>query len=711
MESENLGTQDEASTKDTEEAVKKRKRRKQKKQSEGNSDDAKRLKVCGPAYIQTLRGRLLGREVALICCGEAHEDTIDLTREGCIVEPRRGWIEAPWAHKGSPGFDFEDAVESKNGITLGAAKDWAQKEMVAREEEQGALIFLPQGQGPKCKGKALLFDEEAERSEEHPVPDSVQILEWTDLDDDAREFNRRRLEGEMVSEEEQDALIAKRKEQRLEEGIELFDDWLLRQFHAFGEGMHLVLEAPVAAAEVELHTEPGVRPPPPAPECFRQIELDSDTDSDDENDPDDGSGSFIDYLKRRIQAMVPLERTHGVDPRELGDADGDSEIDAFQALLKEPLPADPEETELEACGARLAVSKDGERQNSHRKWHGRPMPRPVPSWEAYFGAASELLYYSPQVKADFAPLLASCIGSAEKLHRFFEALYFGTVQEALSQVDFSCESKRPLTRLRSSAFTPTAGQKVQRRPGDQGLIPVKAAPLDMYLKSKGSDPPRLWVSDLAHRLRKADAGFIVDAAQKWWRGAVQHLLADPKGAEVDGDYFIAWLREVHRKIYDDIDRSDPEELLSMDWAPSEAHPNSKKHRHHLKPIGIPGVEDAFKELAKFDPSKRSSSKRERVLAKIMVDIYQLRLVDLAAVLRVADVIASAPQDKPLVVILYTGSDHTKCVVEFWRSQGFSPKGLAQKGYVGKDDWDDDEPRALTLPPYLHELNRLFPLPA
>ena len=30
-------------------------------------------KMVGPQWIQTLRGELLGRKVALICCGEAHE--------------------------------------------------------------------------------------------------------------------------------------------------------------------------------------------------------------------------------------------------------------------------------------------------------------------------------------------------------------------------------------------------------------------------------------------------------------------------------------------------------------------------------------------------------------------------------------------------------------------------------------------------------------
>lgn len=37
-------------------------------------------KMVGPQWIQTLRGELLGRKVALVCCGEAHEGVLHMQR-------------------------------------------------------------------------------------------------------------------------------------------------------------------------------------------------------------------------------------------------------------------------------------------------------------------------------------------------------------------------------------------------------------------------------------------------------------------------------------------------------------------------------------------------------------------------------------------------------------------------------------------------------
>jgi len=144
--------------------------------------------------------------------------------------------------------------------------------------------------------------------------------------------------------------------------------------------------------------------------------------------------------------------------------------------------------------------------------------------------------------------------------------------------------------------------------------------------------------------------------------------------------------------------------------PSKSHPKSKKHRHNLKDIEIPGLQDAFKEFAKFDPSTRASTRRERVLAQIIIDAFQLRLVDLAMTLAVADAAAAAPPGMPVVVVLYAGEDHTRSCADFWRDQGFSSKGLAGKGIVGKRDWEDDEPRGLSFPAYLQDVRTLFVSP-
>ncbi|CAK0822720.1 unnamed protein product, partial [Prorocentrum cordatum] len=135
--------------------------------------------------------------------------------------------------------------------------------------------------------------EDAEIAEAGERPAAWRLFRWDDQDEEACAFHRRRAAGEVVPTEEQDALIARRKELRLAEGIQLFDDWLLSSAKeaASGARVHLVLEAPVGADEVELHVEASVAPAPPAHECLRRIELDSDSDSDEAEDPDDGGRS------------------------------------------------------------------------------------------------------------------------------------------------------------------------------------------------------------------------------------------------------------------------------------------------------------------------------------------------------------------------------------------------------------------------------------
>eukprot|EP00747_Dinoflagellata_sp_TGD_P016448 gnl/TRDRNA2_/TRDRNA2_125120_c1_seq2.p1 gnl/TRDRNA2_/TRDRNA2_125120_c1~~gnl/TRDRNA2_/TRDRNA2_125120_c1_seq2.p1 ORF type:complete len:278 (+),score=29.87 gnl/TRDRNA2_/TRDRNA2_125120_c1_seq2:14-847(+) len=272
------------------------------------------------------------------------------------------------------------------------------------------------------------------------------------------------------------------------------------------------------------------------------------------------------------------------------------------------------------------------------------------------------------------------------------------------------ENTRSFSRVRSRAFRSAPRKPLLRRANDQGLVAVPAAPLDRYLKARGSDPPRTWVSGLSERLERSGAEHIVTAAKAMFRDSVRQLLADPKGADPSGDYFLAWLRACNRDVYDDIDKSEPEKLCAAKTVPSVNNAGSSKNRHNLRDIRIPSIEAAFTEFAKFDPDKRSTTKRERVLSQIIVDIFQLRLVDMASVLKVADVVCSVPEGARVVVVLYLGSDHVHGVIDFWRAQGFTHKGLPGKGLVGKDALIDSESRALKFPPYLHDFDRLFPVP-
>jgi hypothetical protein len=236
---------------------------------------------------------------------------------------------------------------------------------------------------------------------------------------------------------------------------------------------------------------------------------------------------------------------------------------------------------------------------------------------------------------------------------------------------------------------------------------VRAAPIDRYLKARGFDPPRTWVSGITEQLRRAGAGQFVEAARAFYFDAVKHMHSDLKANDKEGDNFAAWLRACHRNVYDDIDSADLTKLLRKEWAPSL----SGDHRYHLRGITIPDVEGAFAAFNDYKgPSPKVSSAREQVLSKMIVDAYQLRLVDLAAILKVGSIVASSPEESKIVVVFYAGSDHTRSVMKFWRSWGFGATGLANKGLVGKEEYEEDEPRCLSLPSYLHDFGKLFPVP-
>eukprot|EP00931_Biecheleriopsis_adriatica_P064875 TRINITY_DN39553_c0_g1_i1.p1 TRINITY_DN39553_c0_g1~~TRINITY_DN39553_c0_g1_i1.p1 ORF type:complete len:821 (+),score=156.39 TRINITY_DN39553_c0_g1_i1:32-2464(+) len=699
---------------------------------------AKRLKrsssdvrVCGPASIQTLRGCLFGREVALVCCGEAHENVIDLTRENCIIAPKRGWVKED-SYGEFARMDPVLSAATKNRTTLAEAKKWAEK-IIKEDREESAWhdswLSFDTNDFSDGSGTARVFASGA-ASRYHGVsaatPETaMQLFRWADLDNDARKLANRRRAGDHVPLEDLDALIAGRKDARKAEGVVLFDDWLIQQSQAGTQRVVFVLEAPVSASEVELHEEPNLGPAPPAKECHRLVELDSDTDSD-EDDPEDKHGSFLDYLERRARQALNPDQFYCVDPRELGDAwDENSQDLSLQVPESEKTLQDLEERELEACGAEEATHSTGHvhpGRPRHRRGRAGRLAKhedqrsdgeSVPSWEAFFGAAAELLYYSPHVKADYAHFLAGCVGTAKNMREFFLSLFFQTIPEALALLKLD-EETRPLARIRSLAYQAHPGAKLQRRPIGQGLVPIRTAPLHRYLKAKGFDPPRLWVSGVAERLRNVPGGAqIVNAAKEWFLRSTNKLLADPRNSDTSGDYFMAWLRACHRGVYRDVDRTDAAKLRKKQNVQSESRPDSRLHRFDLTQVKIPSLDRGFQELKQTlnQTNVRACTPRERTLAQIFVDGFQLRLVDLATILTVANAVQSAPAgEQPIVVVIYAGSDHVQSVVDFWRSHGFSEEGLEPYAYIGKEDWEEEDPRALLLPDFLADFSLLFPVP-
>lgn len=674
------------------------------------------LRVCGPEFVQTLRGHLIGRQVALICCGEAHERALDLTREQGILEPVRGWLEVQRSK--APGFHPKDACKSKCRVTLEEAKQWAWEIMEydrGESDDDGVVLMYQPSLRGSTFGVAHYFSAEHYfkhgRDKRGEIPANAAMYKWYDKDTDAHANKERLLAEKDLNVTMHDAVIAKRKDQRRGEGLELFDDWLVRRYKENTTKKSIrvdyVYEGPVPLSQVELHVEPGVPKLPPAHECMKAIELDSDVEDDEEwrDIDDDGECAFADYLTRRIKDKFRSRHVHGIDLRTMGDPEEQSEKDYLKTIAKR-FPKDAEELELERAGAK------------YPKWYtdtyvipGRTPIESLPSWECFFGGqTAELLYYSAGVKADYAPLMATCLPTPARLSDFFTELYFGTVPTAISHLGPMDDNARSLTYIRSRAHRPAPHKALTRRPDDDHIVPVKFAPIDKYLKARGSNPPRTWVSGLAATVRAGGGEEVVNSVQSWYKRSVSKLLANPKDGDSSGDYFISHLREAYPEIYKQIDPSDPEEVRKATYVQGLDQPGFKR-RHHVGKIRNPSLTQALAELRQFNSADlAATSKRQRVLAKIIVDAFHLRLVDVAAILKVAAIAASAPVGSRLVIVFYGGSDHTKSLSTFFKSQGFSSEGLPSGGMVDGRSRQPGESSGLKYPAFLHDFELLFPVP-
>jgi len=670
------------------------------------------LQVCGPEFIQTLRGHLLGREVAIICCGEAHERAMNLTRQGGLREATREWMQMTPSEFG--GFHPKYACETKKGVSsLEDARAWA-KSLLEWErdevEDDGAVLMYLSAEG-SAKGTAYYFSVDhyfkEDRKKLEPAPANAVMYKWFDTDPDARADKDRMIAEKDFRASTHDAAIARRKQARRVEGLELFDDWLLRRYQEKNGNVRVdyVYEGGVEISEVELHVEPGVRKPPPAHECLKAMELDSDGESDVERrNLDDGCGGFAEYLTRRVKEHFSGDHVHGIDPRTLGHPSEKDQQKLMRDLAK-PFPTDREEVELRKADAKYPKWYTDEYDITERRKREH-----LPSWELYFGQTAELLYYSGGVKADYAPFLRTCLPTPQRVLSFFDDLYFGTVQQAVSHLGPMDDSVRSLMRIRSRGHRTAPNKTLCRRPSDLGILPVKVAPLDKYLKARGSNPPRTWVSGLATKVRGEEGGEqFVEALQSWYRKSVMRLLSNPKDGDRTGDYFAAFLREAHPEIYTQIDPWDPSALRQTNYIRSLDLPGFKRG-HYIGHIRNPSLAEALKELGESEgkDTVTTTSKRQRVCAKIIVDAFQLRLVDTAAILKVASIAASAPVGSKLAVVFYGGSDHTSSLGTFFKAQGFSHKGLPKDGRV--EGGKLGKPCGMKLPAYLHDFNLLFPVP-
>lgn len=179
----------------------------------------------------------------------------------------------------------------------------------------------------------------------------ITILEWDDLDEEARLMNRRRLNEEVITHAEYDALIEKRKKDRQAQNICVWDDFLFSD-KLLGRGgggaatnttenetangddapqheepeLHFVIESQVNPTELELKFNDDVELAP-ACRAVRSLSVDSDESEEDADDPaSDGMGGFLDFVYRRAlkerKNEQPHWQLHTVDPRDLGDVSG-----------------------------------------------------------------------------------------------------------------------------------------------------------------------------------------------------------------------------------------------------------------------------------------------------------------------------------------------------------------------------------------------------
>ena len=491
-------------------------------------------RTAGPSSIQTLRGNLCGREVALVLCGEAHEDAVDLTRTKSILEPTMGWVDT------SDAFLLRKMRHSRSNVTLQVAKKWASHAMTS--ENDGVLLLFHMVDSVNGVGTAKVFMPQEIEVKPGEQEENTQYFLWKDLDPDARYIHDKKAKGIEVLPEEHDSIIARRKKRLRMEGVELFDDWLIRAGRL--PHVEIILEGPVRSTEVELHEDPDTAPAPIADESCQAMELDSGEEFATLLDQDmrslrflaeDGTGAFLQYLVRRVRDNLPSERVHFFELRELGNPDDDEVKKEFQCLVPDGQLMDLEEEWLEELQLPAPRVKTGRHGSC-----GVHVRHVVPSWEAFFGAASELLYFSPHVRADFVPFLACVMKTPEAPTRpkdwvlkFFEHLYCGVIADALAMLR-SDPTARAFLRLRSAVHRPPGPRgrghrSLVRRQDVRHLVPVSVAPVDRYLKAKAPGAPRTWVSALAERVRWK-APELVEKAQQWYLQVTENLLEDARCA-------------------------------------------------------------------------------------------------------------------------------------------------------------------------------------
>jgi len=395
------------------------------------------------------------------------------------------------------------------------------------------------------------------------------------------------------------------------------------------------------------------------------------------------------------------------------------------------LPAyklNPEWIELERLrseGLLVRDEQEDEDDNNENELdgHGNSLEFTFPSFELFFGNNTDNLYYTPHVKMAYSPFLAHCVQSLDNWEAFFTDLFFGgTIPDALNRLNLRETKSRGHVHVRSpflQQWNVESNSYEWKERDEEDYITCPYFPFAFHLVAKGSSPPRTWSSQLFDNLhefrdreghQQANRRKVALLIKSFVLDSIRRHMRDPKSSddqECGGEWFVGFLRAVHREIYDDIDISNPAILLQKNRMKSLS--GNRFAKHNIGKIKIPSAKDAFDEIvARFreqdniPPTVNVVTPRVEVLGKILIDIWMSNLFDFSLLLKIVNVCSAETKDN-VVVVCYVGSAHVKVVRNFFcGSLGFKTKAM-----VGKFTWDDNEAITLGLPSKLWNLSELF----
>ncbi|KAL7542110.1 hypothetical protein ACHAWF_007092 [Thalassiosira exigua] len=514
--------------------------------------------------------------------------------------------------------------------------------------------------------------------------------------------------------------------------------------------MHVVIESSIPPWEVELCRD--IIPEfenCQAADCIRCLSEDSCQSETDAFDPSsDGIGSYMDYIYRKL---LGVERSpnnssngaenkaflHCVDCRDLGcehacveDSLKTEWMDLLEPEEKERLLGSgpdalhahhkdgrclpdwchsPEESELDKLRSSGVLKSDDTGDEKSDSDVDDDIIT-FPSLESFFGQCTDILYYTPHYKVAYGPFLGKCAQSYEKWNDFFVELFFGgTIERAIGMLDLA-SNNRPYLHVRSPIMkcwnASTGEYEWHRRENEESDLTLPLFPLKSVLKARGSNPARTWSSDVISTLLESDCQELRDLAtnaRDWALKDIQKHADDPKLSDDEiggGEWFLGYLRQCHREIYDDIDISDAPALLKKQYAAGE------RKKHKIGSIRIPSCRDGFQMITDklSELEGKTLDAEAEVMAKILIDIYMSKLIDVSTVVKIGQVISQETTNRNIVVVCYMGSSHTRAVSDFFCQPSY---GFKRKIFRGKQDWDMDEGRIIHLPAELWNVGALF----